>query len=74
MEFLLQLCDWEYTNMDSTRRWIPLADCWAVVEWQTNPAAEAVLRPPYFDFGHEVYYFFVCPKCPDRPVRFVSQR
>ncbi len=74
MEFLLQLCDWEYTNMDSTRRWIPLADRWAVDEWQSNPAAEAVLRPPLFDFGHEVYYFFVCPKCSDRPVRFVYQR
>jgi hypothetical protein len=74
MEFLLQLCDWEYTNMDSTRRWIPLADRWAVDEWRTNPAAEAVLRPPYFDFGHKVYYFFVCPKCPDRPVRFIYQR
>jgi hypothetical protein len=74
MDFLLQLCDWEYTNMGSTRRWIPLADRWAVDERQMNAAAEAVLRPPYFDFGHEVYYIFVCPKCPDRPVRFVSQR
>lgn len=74
MEFLLQLSDWEYTNMDSTRRWIPLADRWAVDEWQTNPAAEAVLRPQQFDFGNEVYYFFVCSKCPDRPVRFVYQR
>ena len=74
MDLLLQLCDWEYTNMDSTRRWISLADRWVVDEWRTNPAAEAVLRPPDFDFGHEVYYFFVCPKCPDRPVRFVYQR
>jgi hypothetical protein len=73
MEFLLQLCDWEYTNTDSTRRWVPLADRWAVDQWETNAAAEAVLRPPYFDFGHEVYYIFICPRCPERPVRFVYQ-
>jgi hypothetical protein len=74
MEFLLQLCDWEYTNTDSTRRWIPLADRWAVDAWRTNPAADAILRPPHFDFGHEVYYIFICPKCPDHPVRFIYQR
>jgi hypothetical protein len=74
MDFLLQLCDWEYTNTDVGRRWIPLADRWAVDEWKTNAAAEAVLRPPYFDFGHEVYYIFVCPQCPERPVHFVYQR
>ncbi len=33
MEFLLQFCDWEYTNMDVTQRWIPLADRWAVITW-----------------------------------------
>jgi hypothetical protein len=74
MDFLLQLCDWEYTNTDVSRRWIPLADRWAVDEWKTNAAAEAILRPPCFDFGHEVYYIFVCPRCPDRPVRFIYQR
>lgn len=74
MEFLMQLWDWEYTNMDSTQRWIPPADRWAVKEWRTNPAAEAVLRPPHFDFGHEGYYIFVCAHCPDRPIRFIYQR
>jgi hypothetical protein len=59
--------------MASTQRWIPLADRWAVDDWR-NAAAQVVLRPPLFDFGHEVYYIFVCPKCPDRPMRLVYQR
>jgi hypothetical protein len=74
MVFLLQLCDWEYTNTHRTRRWIPLADRWAVDEWETSVEAKAILRPHYFGFGHEVYYIFVCPRCPDRPVRFIYQR
>lgn len=60
--------------MHATRRWIPVADRWAVDEWETNAAAEAVRRPPYFDFGHEGHYIFVCGHCPDRLVRFVYQR
>jgi hypothetical protein len=74
MEFLLQLFDWEYTNTDDHQRWIPLADRWALKKWRKNPAAEAALRPPYFEFGHTAYYFFICPKCRERPVRFVHQR
>ncbi len=74
MDFLLQLCDWEYSNMNESRRWIPLADRWAVDEWQTNPAAQAILRPPFFDFGNTVYYVFVCRQCPKWPARLVDQR
>ncbi|MCY2962286.1 MAG: DUF1963 domain-containing protein [Planctomycetota bacterium] len=73
MEFLLQLGDWEYTNIDSSQRWIPRSHRWTVKEWRTNPVADGLLRPPLFDFGHLVYYFFICRKCPDRPVRFVTQ-
>jgi hypothetical protein len=73
MEFLLQLGDWEYSNIDSSQRWIPRSHRWAVKEWRTSPIADGLLRPPLFDFGHLVYYFFICRKCRDRPVKFVTQ-
>jgi hypothetical protein len=75
MEFLLQLWDWEYTNMTRRLRWIPLSDRWAADKdkWRTSAAAEALLRPPHFDFGHRGYYIFICPQCPERPVRLISQ-
>jgi hypothetical protein len=73
MEFLLQLCDWEYVNIDDIKRWIPLTDRWAVNEWNSNAAAAAILQPPNFDFGHSVYYIFICSHCPERPIRLVTQ-
>lgn len=74
MDFLVQFCDWEYTNMNTSQRWIPLADRWAVEACDSDPAAEAILRPHLLDFAHVVFYVFVCRRCPEWPVRLVDQR
>ena len=70
MDFLLQLVDWEYTQ---TLRWVPKDVRWAVGKERVDPIAEAVLRPPLFDFRHDLYYVFVCRQCSEWPVQLVGQ-
>jgi hypothetical protein len=77
MEFLLQLPDWEYSNIDTRQRWIPLEDRWAVDAYNAdhwNEAARAILRPMDFDFHNFTTYLFVCRSCPQWPVKLVEQR
>lgn len=76
MEFLLQVFDWEYTNIDDPQRWIPLEDRWAVAAYDANRwdrAALAVLQPMGFDFHHYAKYVFVCRSCDGWPVKLVEQ-
>ena len=73
MEFFIQLVDWEYTNVTNYQRWVPLDDRWAV----KNPGARKslpVTRPTGFEFGHEVYYIFLCRSCPEWPCKMIYQR
>ncbi|MCC9607203.1 DUF1963 domain-containing protein [Blastopirellula sp. JC732] len=76
MDFLLQLPDWEYTNMDAYQRWIPLEDRWAVNAYHSDRTQEAmldVLKPMRFDFNHFTKYVFVCRACESWPVKLIEQ-